>query len=461
MNKIIHLSLARKSVPVFMDVVQSATEPAITFVLDDYEPPANATARLYILKEGGEVYNNCTLLNNQATFSPSAGSFDVPGNCVAQLQILQGSKVAVSYRIFVRVEPNLILGSAARASTEFDALTALIQDAQKYDNVIYTNNVTGVEARAGWTALAEGQDLNEIKDVGYYYTQTVAICNSLANCPVTGTTIRMRVEYTQNNSSLKRQIVEATGINYQDRVFRRSTADNGATWGEWFAFANRADFGTVRDMARASNVMGADSAAGWKVISTAAGNLDLNTITEFGTYYCNSSTTAESCLNRPPIDASVFKLEVLGHVPNANKEFVYIMQRYYTANFLWTRLSSDRGETWSAWTSKYVNAVRLSDLNNVAQTGLFYYDSSAENKPTGTTLSGTGLYVQSATGYGTQIVAPNGTVTPPKLFIRKKYNGTWSDYFKIVVEAVDAGKSATPDSNSKSAPKNDVEKETV
>lgn len=137
MNKIIHLSLSRKSVPTFMDVVQSATAPSITFVLDDYTPERTATARLYIKKGDAEVYNDCTLSGNQVTYTPTTGSFDVPGQCVAQLQIVKGEDVAVSWRIFVRVEPNLILGSAAPATTEFDALTNLIQDAEQYSSAIH------------------------------------------------------------------------------------------------------------------------------------------------------------------------------------------------------------------------------------------------------------------------------------------------------------------------------------
>lgn len=120
-----------------MDVVQSATAPSITFVLDDYTPERTATARLYIKKGDAEVYNDCTLSGNQVTYTPTTGSFDVPGQCVAQLQIVKGEDVAVSWRIFVRVEPNLILGSAAPATTEFDALTNLIQDAEQYSSAIH------------------------------------------------------------------------------------------------------------------------------------------------------------------------------------------------------------------------------------------------------------------------------------------------------------------------------------
>lgn len=183
MNKVIHLSLARKSVPILMDVVQGATAPSIEFVLDDYTPPSNARARIYILKEGGEVYNNCTLSGNVITYTPTAGSFDVPGQCVAQLELVQSSTVAVSWRIFVTVEPNLINGSAAPASTEYNALTQLIVNAQRYDGIIGANNITGYNNRQGWTALTNGQDLNSVAGAGLYYANTDNIAKTLLNCP--------------------------------------------------------------------------------------------------------------------------------------------------------------------------------------------------------------------------------------------------------------------------------------
>lgn len=122
MNKIVSLYLSQKNVPARMDVVQGATAPGITFVLEDYEPNNGATARIFIKKKESEVYNTCELEGNEATFNPTTTSFDEVGKCTAQLEIVSGGKIAVSYRIYVNVEPNIIDSSAIEAADDFSAL---------------------------------------------------------------------------------------------------------------------------------------------------------------------------------------------------------------------------------------------------------------------------------------------------------------------------------------------------
>ena len=244
MNKVIHLSLARKSVPILMDVVQSATAPSIEFVLDDYTPPSNARARIYIKKDGGEVYNNCTLSGNVVTYTPTAGSFDVPGQCVAQLELVQGSTVAVSWRIFVTVEPNLINGSAAPASTEYNALTQLIVNAQRYDGIIGANNITGYNNRQGWIALTSGQDLNTVTAPGVYYCATNAIAASLLNCP-TARNFTMVVSYGLNNATYVTQRIMEGNTVYIGYEYKRSTNNSGSTWAVWQTLPLRSEVNAI------------------------------------------------------------------------------------------------------------------------------------------------------------------------------------------------------------------------
>lgn len=127
MAKVIHLSIARKSTPVLMDVVQGATAPDIQFILDDYMPPEGSSARIYIKKTDTEVYNDCTLDGNIVTYKPTTHSFDEKGQCVAQLQITEQEAVAVSFRIFVTVEPNYIDEESIEAQSEYSALSGIIQ----------------------------------------------------------------------------------------------------------------------------------------------------------------------------------------------------------------------------------------------------------------------------------------------------------------------------------------------
>lgn len=128
MNKLIHLSITKKDVPIRMDVVQGATAPSIDFILDDYIPASGATARLYIKKTDTEVYNDCTISDNVITYAPTTGSFDEVGKCKAQLQIIENGAVALSFIIYVDVTENLIDGSAIESSSEYNALIGMTND---------------------------------------------------------------------------------------------------------------------------------------------------------------------------------------------------------------------------------------------------------------------------------------------------------------------------------------------
>ena len=152
MNKIIDLYLSRKDVPTRFDVVQGSQAPAITFVLRDYEPQTGATARIYIKKKESEVYNTCTLSGNEVTYNPTVTSFDEPGKCTAQLEIVSGGKIAMSYRLYINVEPNTIDSSAIEATDDFSALQDAILavgDISSYKEQTQenTDDITSIEEK--------------------------------------------------------------------------------------------------------------------------------------------------------------------------------------------------------------------------------------------------------------------------------------------------------------------------
>ena len=244
MDKIVNLSLARKSVPTLIDVVQGATAPNIVFVLEDYTPPSNARARLYIKKTNAEVYNDCVLSGNQVTYTPTAGSFDEAGQCVAQLQIVQGNTIAVSWRIFVTVEPNLIEGSAAPASTEYGALESLIINAQQYDTIIGANNLTGANNRQGWTALTSGQDLNTVLGVGMYFTHSNAAASSLAHTPFDKAFV-MKVGQVYSSSFITQEATTMGTSVVKEETKRRYTYNGGSTWSEWELQPTRSEVNAI------------------------------------------------------------------------------------------------------------------------------------------------------------------------------------------------------------------------
>lgn len=251
MDKIVNLSLARKSVPTLIDVVQGATAPVIVFVLDDYTPPSNARARLYIKKTNAEVYNSCTISGNQVIFSPTAGSFDEAGQCVAQLQITVGSSVLVSWRIFVTVEPNLIDGSAAPASTEYGALEDLIINAQAYDTIIGANNITGYNNRQGWIALANGQNIDALIESGIYSANTNAIAASLTTTPFSYA-FKLVVEKIQSNSN--NYVLQTATRTSTGEERKRLSINSGSNWTEWQTTPLRAEIDAIVNLG-AKNIL--------------------------------------------------------------------------------------------------------------------------------------------------------------------------------------------------------------
>lgn len=198
MNKIIHLSITKKDVPIRMDVVQYATEPSIVFVLDDYTPSAGSVANLYIKKpDGTEIYNSCTISGNQVTYRPTTQSFAALGVSKCQLQIVKSGNTAVSFLIYADVTENIIDSSAVESQDEFTALEEALSTVSDYDGRITTNanNISALTTRMTTAettlakvdgiergAIAAGADLNSITDMGYY---NVPANRGLVNAPTT------------------------------------------------------------------------------------------------------------------------------------------------------------------------------------------------------------------------------------------------------------------------------------
>ena len=125
MAKTVILSLTRKQSQVRLDVVQYTTAPDIVFVIEDYTPTGRAD--FYIEKPSGEeIYNHCTIDGNKIIFTPTTQCFAEVGEQKAQLQILDGDKMAVSFPIQLVVAENIIDSSAAESQSEFTELQEAI-----------------------------------------------------------------------------------------------------------------------------------------------------------------------------------------------------------------------------------------------------------------------------------------------------------------------------------------------
>lgn len=146
----IYLTLCRNSGPALLDYVQGATAPDVAFILSDYEPDTNATARIFVQKSEKQVYNSLTLQGNVAVLSPKETTFDEAGHHHGQLEIVSGGKIAYSYQLHINVHPNIIDSGAIEAQDDFSALQDAIiavGDMEEAKTQIATNtsNITIIQ----------------------------------------------------------------------------------------------------------------------------------------------------------------------------------------------------------------------------------------------------------------------------------------------------------------------------
>lgn len=229
MDKIIHLSLTRKSVPTRIDVVQYATRPNIVFVIDDYSIPEGSTVSLYIKKpDDTEIFNYCEFEDNQVTYTPTTQSFAVLGTSKCQLQIVESDGTAVSFLIYADVTENIIDSSAIESQDEFTALEEALQTVSDYDGRITQNtnrldnlgdeHVTFEEATTD-TTISDNLTLSTIFGrIKHLFTRTKTLEDAKVErvSPATAATVdcfpngnppqRVRLSVTDNNGNLYRGI---------------------------------------------------------------------------------------------------------------------------------------------------------------------------------------------------------------------------------------------------------------
>lgn len=221
MNKIVHLSLTNKSVPARFDVVQYATNPAITFVFDDYIP--SGTARLYIEKpDGTKIYNTCTISGNNVTYKPTTQSFAAVGINKGQLQILEPNGTAVSFVMFIDVAENIIDSSAIESKDEFTALEDALREVESWES-----NAFLYKGR-----LTTGTDLNDFMEQGRWHFGT---SDNIVNAPEGVTWGLLEILRNGNAGGI---VIQRLTVN--NRVYIRQTANTGSTWSTWAIFSSDA-----------------------------------------------------------------------------------------------------------------------------------------------------------------------------------------------------------------------------
>lgn len=221
MNTIVHLSLTNKSVPTRFDVVQYATKPAITFVLDDYMP--SGTASLYIQKpDGTEIYNACTISGNEVTYQPTTQSFAAAGINKGQLQIVETNGTAVSFLMFIDVSENIIDSAAIESQDEFTALEQALREVETWEPnaFLYKGRLTA------------GTDLNGFMEQGRWHFGT---SDNIVNAPDSVTWGLLEILRNGNTGGIVVQRITAN-----NRIYVRQTTNTGSTWSAWAVFSSDA-----------------------------------------------------------------------------------------------------------------------------------------------------------------------------------------------------------------------------
>lgn len=114
-----------------VNLVQSDTAREFHFYFDDeYTIPSDAETRVYVQKPSGlEVYNSCSVENNEIIVQPTAQMVAEAGEAIGQLQIIKNSKVISSFPFRLNIAENIVLNITS--SSEYEILDDLITDARK------------------------------------------------------------------------------------------------------------------------------------------------------------------------------------------------------------------------------------------------------------------------------------------------------------------------------------------
>lgn len=281
------LSITNKNVPVRLDVVQYTTAPDIGFVLDDYTPTGRAD--IYIKKPSGEeIYNHCTIDGNTVIFTPTTQCFAEVGENKAMLQILDGEKLAVSFKIWFIVEENFIDSSAAESQSEFTELQDAISTIGQYDQRIQdvqdamtaldtelTEDMSDLQTavtnqlNAAVTELNEDMDgldgrlttaennIEQLTDYGFIYRRQLTSADDLNNIKTFGTYWFATGDvpsnaYYENASIVEVIYVGADSSRILQRVTRYGASGksafrvlNAGTWSDWRELATNTDISSI------------------------------------------------------------------------------------------------------------------------------------------------------------------------------------------------------------------------
>ena len=267
----------------------------------DFQIPSGATARVFVAKaDGNAVYTTATIDGNDVTVDVTDQMFIELGTALMQISIMDGEEELVSFVQPVDVQQNLKAGDLPASTTDVKFLDEAIEQANEAVNTAtaaaqqaatavqnanqaiedandaisdlnaqiaslntnfasLANNVsisqldTTAKTLVGaidelnsktfllkfGISINSNEDLNNLTEIGTYYSASSAITVSLTNCPLGSLGFFMTVSYsTGNDPSFIRQTIYGRTNSFTPIIYVRHKSSS--EWGEWYSFSDDA-----------------------------------------------------------------------------------------------------------------------------------------------------------------------------------------------------------------------------
>ena len=112
-----------------IDYVRGTNAIPIYFEFKDYEIPADAEAKVFVLKPSGKaVYNLCAIMGQTVQVNVTDQMFAELGRSLMQIQITKGEKTLLTYTQPVEVHRNFTEGDVPESENEAGWIDGYIQD---------------------------------------------------------------------------------------------------------------------------------------------------------------------------------------------------------------------------------------------------------------------------------------------------------------------------------------------
>lgn len=357
----INLSVANKGFTQIVDYVQGSNMIPIVFEITDYDIPSGATANIYIKKpSGAQIYNSCTISENDVTVQPTTQMFAESGKQFGQLQILSGQKILESFLILFDIEKSIVDDDAIESSDEFtaleEAMTSIgdsladaqqaVEDAQQAvsnaNTAIDTVNTAASAANTAATAANNAataannaaQELQEKAENGDFSASiqvastTTGAAGTQASVTNSGTDMDVKLNFTIPKGE-KGDPGEVENLLEQPIPFTEASdfaeLAPGDTMGELFGQLKKNTEDGVMSLWSGTQI---------------PSDGDLNTISQIGNYVADSGLTVDNCPATSSFRMFVFRSGTGNRIDQLLFEY---------SGTAYIRSSPDNGSSWNDW----------------------------------------------------------------------------------------------------------------